>query len=115
MRADMKRLPPVGLLGAKLGLVLLLAGNGGLTAPAWATSRDGYSAALASPLAQPRQQILDGVLWKCAGERCAANGEGSRPVLVCERVARAFGHVARFATPNGELSNEDLSRCNGEN
>jgi hypothetical protein len=82
--------------------------------PAQAAPRGSYVAALATPLAAPRQEIVDGVLWKCAAERCAAPSEGSRPVLVCQRVAKAFGAVARFTTPSGELSSEELSRCNGQ-
>jgi hypothetical protein len=73
----------------------------------------GNVAALAAPLASPRQEIVSGVLWKCAGEHCAAPTDGSRPLLVCQRVAKTFGPVARFATPTGELSSEELSRCNG--
>jgi hypothetical protein len=32
---------------------------------------------------------------------------------VCGKVARKFGPVARFASPQGELSTEQLARCNG--
>jgi hypothetical protein len=81
---------------------------------AQAAPRGSYVAALATPLPAPRQEIVEGILWKCAGERCAAPSEGSRPVLVCQRVARTFGTIARFTTPNGNLSSEELSRCNGQ-
>lgn len=82
---------------------------------AQAAPRGDYVAALATPLAAPRQQVVDGLLWKCAGDHCAAPSDGSRPVLVCQRVAKAFGPVAQFTAPGGLLSREDLSRCNGEN
>ena len=72
-----------------------------------------YSATLQSPLAAPRQEILDSALWKCAGDSCVARDAGSRPVLVCQRVVKKFGAVARFSTPAGELSQQDLARCNG--
>lgn len=78
-----------------------------------AAPRSGSFAALAAPLLEPRQEIVSGVLWKCQGERCAAASDGSRPLLVCQRVAKAFGQIARFSTPAGELSSEDISRCNG--
>ena len=71
-----------------------------------------YAATLAAPLAAPRQKILDGALWKCAGDSCAAPAEGSRPVLVCARVAAEFGAVARFTTPDGALEADKLARCN---
>lgn len=82
--------------------------------PAQAAPRAGlYVASLAAPLAQPREDIIDGVLWKCAGDRCSAPAKGSRPVLVCGRVAKKFGEVSRFTSPQGELSTEELARCNG--
>lgn len=97
-------------------LTLLSAFALGLTAwsaTAEAAPRGAYEAALTTPLATPKQEIVSGVLWKCAGERCAAPADGARPVLVCQRVVRTFGQVSRFTTPAGALSDEDLSRCNG--
>lgn len=81
--------------------------------PAFAAPRSGeYSAALAIPMARPTQEIVNGVLWRCAGERCSAQADGSRPILACQRAVRAFGTVTRFSTPAGDMSAEDLSRCN---
>jgi hypothetical protein len=97
-------------------LVLLSAFALGLAAwspVAHAAPRGAYEAALTTPLAAPRQEIVSGVLWKCTAERCGAAADGSRPVMVCQRVAKAFGRVARFTTPTGALSAEEISRCNG--
>lgn len=107
MRARDKWLWSAGL-AAKLGLAAILVGHGGLSA----APRAGYGAALAMPLPAPRQEIVGGLLWKCAGGQCAAPADGSRPVMVCQRIARTFGTVTRFTSPAGELSGEDLSRCN---
>ena len=107
MRGNVKSIAASGLLAAKLALAAMIVGQ-----PAHASSRGSYVAALTAPIATPRQEIVGGVLWKCAGERCAAPADGSRPLLVCQRVAKAFGQVARFTAPSGELSSEDLSRCN---
>lgn len=74
-----------------------------------------YSAALETPLATPQQEIFGGILWKCAGTQCAAPAGGSRAVLACERLAKTFGRVARFASLAGNLSDEDLLRCNRQN
>lgn len=91
-----------------------LAFAGIVSSPALAAPRGGsYVAALTAPLAEPREGIIDGALWKCAGDRCSAPAKGSRPVVVCGRVAKKFGAVARFTSPQGELSAEELSRCNG--
>lgn len=71
-----------------------------------------YTAALAAPVAEPRKEIVNGVLWKCAGDRCSAPSDGSRPVLACQRVARTFGAIVSFSGPAGDLSREDVDRCN---
>lgn len=85
---------------------------GAVGVPAHAAPRASYVATLAAPLSEPRQDVLDGALWKCVGDRCSAAAEGSRPVLVCGRVARKFGEVARFTAPEGDLAPEALARCN---
>ena len=91
----------------------LAAALGGATGVQAAPRGGVYNAALATPLAAPRQQIVEGVLWKCAAGQCSGAADGSRPVLVCQRVVRTFGPVSRFTTPAGELSGEELQRCNG--
>lgn len=98
------------LLAAVLAIVAGLATFG---IQAQAAPRGAYTASLAAPLAAPKQEIIGGVMWKCVGESCSAPAEGSRPVLVCGRVAKKFGMVSRFASPQGELSAEELTRCNG--
>lgn len=97
---------------ASLQLVLI-AVTFALTGQAQAAPRAGvYALVLASPLAEPRQEIVDGLLWKCAGEQCSAPAQGGRAVTACGRVARKIGPVVRFAAPQGELTSEELARCN---
>lgn len=81
-------------------------------APAEAAARGAYVATLSAPLAQDRQEIIDGALWKCSGDRCSAPALGGRLVFVCARVAGKFGPVASFAAPGGSLSEAEVSRCN---
>lgn len=93
---------------AELALATVFALGG----PAQAAPQAGaYAAVLAAPTAQ-RQAVIDGVLWKCAGEQCSAPAQGGRAVPTCGRVARKFGPVARFTAPQGELTSEELTRCN---
>lgn len=109
-----QRTLPHALFTGGLALFATLASFSATVTPAHAAvQRTGYAAGLAAPLAAPRREVIGGMLWKCEGDRCSAVGEGSRPVLVCERVARKFGAVARFNSPDGELSAEELARCNG--
>lgn len=73
----------------------------------------GWSATLRAPLSQQRQEIVNSVLWKCTGDQCLAPAQGSRPLFVCQKVVRKLGPVARFTSPVGELSADDLAKCNG--
>ncbi|MEO5598447.1 MAG: hypothetical protein ABIQ66_07490 [Novosphingobium sp.] len=82
--------------------------------PTQAMAAGGFSAKLASELPAPKQAIINGVLWKCAGDQCVAPDQGSRPVLVCRSVAKAFGPVTRFATTAGEISADELAKCAGK-
>ncbi len=83
-------------------------------APAQAvTGVAAYRAELASPLPEPRREIVDGVVWQCEGTSCAGTKSGSRPVIVCGRLAQKLGPVTRFAHAKGELDAQDLARCNG--
>jgi hypothetical protein len=110
MTIPKKRLIAAGL-AVKFVLAAVLIGH----AAAQAAPRGSYGAALTRPLAAPRQEVLSGLLWKCAGAQCAAPADGSRAVVVCQRVVRAFGPVSRFTLPGGELSGDELTRCNGSN
>lgn len=100
---------------AALSLAATLASFTITVTPAEAAARGTvHVAALASPLAAPKREIVDGALWRCEGDRCSASVEGSRPVRICGRVAKKFGEVARFTSPEGDLPAEDLARCNGK-
>jgi len=81
--------------------------------PAEAAQGGYYRAELASPLAEPRQEVLSGVMWRCEGTSCSGSKGGSRAVIVCGRLAKEFGAVASFADPQGALDEKALARCNG--
>lgn len=81
------------------------------TVPAAAAS-GGWSATLATALPAPRHKIIGGALWKCAGKRCSAPVQDSRPSLACRKVAKKLGPVARFTSPEGELAADALAKCN---
>lgn len=102
------------LLAAGLAFVGTVASFGATTSPAYAQAPGkGYSASLTAALDAPRREVINGVLWNCVGDSCAGPVDGARAANTCARVAKKFGPLARFATPKGELSAEDLQRCNG--
>lgn len=83
-------------------------------APAQAAPRGTYTATLAAPLDAPRKEIIDGLMWRCEGETCTAPANGSRTVITCQRVATEFGPIAAFESPKGDLTAEELARCNAD-
>jgi len=111
----MTRLPVRPALGALAAFVLSAATLIGpfAAAPAYAQPGSGYyRAELAAPLAEPRQEILNGVVWNCEGTSCTGTKSGSRAVIVCGKLASKVGPVARFADASGELDADGLARCN---
>ncbi len=109
MRTALSRSTTFGLLASALAL----AGATLALTPAQAVAASqGFSARLSAPLAAPKQMIINEALWKCAGDACTAPGGGSRPVLVCQQVAKKFGEVAAFTSPMGTMSAEELAKCN---
>ncbi len=104
---------PRALIAAALALAGTIASFSVTTGPARAASAGVYSAALATPLTAARREIIDGAIWRCEGNRCSSPADGARIQTVCGKVARKFGPLAGFATPQGELSAEQLARCNG--
>ena len=115
MTTAIARKLPRAPIAAALALAGTLASFSVTTGPARAAPSGVYSAALATPLAAARREIIDGAIWRCEGNRCTAPADGARPQAICGKVARKFGPVSRFATPQGELSAEQLARCNGAN
>ena len=71
-----------------------------------------YHATLVSPFAEPKKEIIDGVLWSCAGDACSGTKSGSRPVIVCGRLARRVGEIASFSAAGDVLDASKLAACN---
>ena len=112
MPTAIARTLPRTLLIAALSLTGTLATFAAAAGPAHAAARGAYAVTLAAPLAEERREILDGTMWRCQGDRCGAPHDGGRALATCGKVARKFGPVARFASPKGEMSAEDIAKCN---
>ena len=113
MTTAIPRMLPRVLITAALALAGTIASFTVTIAPAHAAPTGAYAVVLATPLAAPRRDIVDGAIWRCEGDRCTAPADGARAQTVCAKVARKFGPVASFATPQGALSAEQMARCNG--
>ena len=106
---------PRTLVAAALAVAATVTSFGITVSPARAQApvAKSYSATLASALEAPQREVINGVLWNCAGDSCKGPVDGARAGNTCARVAKKFGQVTRFATPKGEMTAEELQRCNG--
>lgn len=59
---------------------------------------------------------IDGVNWRCTGDKCVATpvgrkSSGSR-MDECKKLAAALGRLSSFSSHGKELSKRDLDNCN---
>jgi hypothetical protein len=97
--------------------LLALAGTAisfGVTATPSYAAAGYYSATLAAPVEGTKRFVDGETPWACTGTECTAPRNTSRPSVVCARLVKKVGAVARFATPDSELPAEDLTKCNGK-
>jgi len=79
-----------------------------LAAPAVAGT---YSA---KPAAAPPASKIIGkdISWNCTAGSCRGSTEASRPVIICEDLAKRAGRIESFSADGKELSAEQLAKCN---
>ena len=79
-----------------------------LAAPAVAGT---YSA---KPAAAPAVAKIIGkdISWNCTAGSCRGSTEASRPVIICEDLAKRTGRIESFSADGKELSAEQLAKCN---
>lgn len=79
-----------------------------VAAPAFAGT---YSA---KPVAAPSTAKIIGkdISWACAGGTCRGSTEASRPVVLCQDLAKHAGRIESFIADGQALSDEQLAKCN---
>ncbi|MFL6753240.1 MAG: CC_3452 family protein [Sphingomicrobium sp.] len=87
--------------------VLLLTGLGLAAAPAGAAS---YSAKLATPTSE--RIIARDIVWACGTDACQGATQESRPIVLCQSLAKRAGKVDSFLVDGRALSAADLDKCN---
>jgi hypothetical protein len=92
-------LRPIGL-----GLALAI---GATAAPAFAAS---YSANLEQPATG--RFIASGISWQCGGATCAGATTESRPLVLCQGLAKQAGRIGSFTVNGRPLAADQLERCN---
>lgn len=76
-------------------------------APAVAGS---YSATTAAP-AGPRIVARD-IAWSCAGTACRGKTADSRPMVICQGLAKRAGRLAAFTADGRAFAPVELDKCN---
>ena len=76
-------------------------------APAAAST---YSATLSTP-ASGRFAERD-ISWNCGPAACRGVTDESRPLVLCQSLAKRVGPIATFAVDGAGLSSAELERCN---
>jgi hypothetical protein len=76
-------------------------------APAFAAN---YSATLATPASG--RFITRDISWNCGAAACQGATDESRPVVLCESLAKRAGKVESFLVDGRAFTPSELDRCN---
>lgn len=78
------------------------------SAPAAAAT---YSSRPAAPAHESKIAARD-ILWACGPESCAGSTRYSRPLVLCQGLAKKVGRLESFAVDGRALELSELERCN---
>jgi hypothetical protein len=92
---------------AMLRSVFILSALGLFAAPAAAAN---YSAKLAVPTSQ--RFIARDITWTCGADACQGATQESRPVVLCESLAKNAGKVESFLVDGRAFTPAELDTCN---
>jgi len=76
-------------------------------APAAAAS---YSAKLAAPTSE--RFIARDIVWACGADACQGSTQESRPVVLCQSLAKRAGKVDAFLVDGRAFTSAELDKCN---
>lgn len=69
-----------------------------------------YTAKLAAPATE--RIIARDITWACGADACQGSTLESRPVVLCESLAKRAGKIDSFLVDGSALSDADLTKCN---
>lgn len=69
-----------------------------------------YSATLAAPA--DGRFIAHDITWNCGGASCQGTTDESRPVVLCQSLAKRAGRVESFLADGHVITAAELKRCN---
>jgi hypothetical protein len=82
-----------------------------LALTATAATAANYSAKPSVPLSD--RIVARDIIWSCGPDACQGATAESRPVVLCEGLAKRAGHIDSFLVDGRALSAAELDRCNG--
>lgn len=68
----------------------------------------------AKPVTAPTSNKIIGkdISWACAGGTCRGSTEESRPLILCQDLAKRAGRIESFVADGQALSADELAKCN---
>ena len=69
-----------------------------------------YSATMATPM--DGRVIARDISWHCGAAACQGSTEESRPIVLCEALAKRAGRVESFLVDGRAFTPAELDRCN---
>jgi hypothetical protein len=69
-----------------------------------------YSATLAVPVAA--RFIARDITWACGAQACSGATDESRPLVICQSLAKRAGRIEAFLVDGRALGAPELERCN---
>ena len=70
-----------------------------------------YTARPASPPDESRIVTRD-IAWACGAEACTGSTMNSRPLVLCQMLAKKAGRIDGFAVDGRPIAAAELERCN---
>jgi hypothetical protein len=94
------------LLAAALAMPAIAAG-----------SRPFYGeAVLATPIGEPMETTLDGVTWRCEGDKCVGTADYwsslDSHMKECRKVAAALGTLSSYTSRGRTMTSRNIGSCN---
>ena len=82
----------------------------GLTVAIAPAAASTYSATLSAPVSG--RFIARDITWNCGPAACQGATDESRPLVLCQSLAKRAGRVERFLVDGRSLAAGELDRCN---
>jgi hypothetical protein len=70
-----------------------------------------YAGSPAAPVSETRIVARD-IVWTCGASACQGSTESSRPLVLCQSLARKAGALSRFVADGRAFAEAELAKCN---